>query len=142
MGCIPTHLAFKESSSGIHNFLVSGSQFFHSLCMDLRILLLCNLKGDNYGGFFFLSQAYERLILDVFVGSQMHFVRSDELAEAWRIFTPLLHRIEAEKTLPLKVSGHAVGRIWGQELRIRSIFYRIRIQTNRILNPDPFPTLK
>ncbi len=44
-----------------------------------------------------LPEAYERLILDVFVGSQMHFVRTDELAEAWRIFTPLLHRIEAEK---------------------------------------------
>ena len=35
-----------------------------------------------------LPEAYERLILDAFVGSQMHFVRSDELAEAWRIFTP------------------------------------------------------
>lgn len=47
-----------------------------------------------------LPDAYERLILDVFVGSQMHFVRSDELAEAWRIFTPLLHRIETEKVPP------------------------------------------
>ncbi len=44
-----------------------------------------------------LPDAYERLILDVFVGSQMHFVRTDELAEAWRIFTPLLHKIEKEK---------------------------------------------
>ena len=47
-----------------------------------------------------MPDAYERLILDVFVGSQMHFVRSDELAEAWRIFTPLLHRIETEKVPP------------------------------------------
>uniref|UniRef100_G3VHF4 Glucose-6-phosphate 1-dehydrogenase n=1 Tax=Sarcophilus harrisii TaxID=9305 RepID=G3VHF4_SARHA len=43
-----------------------------------------------------LPDAYERLILDVFCGSQMHFVRSDELREAWRIFTPLLHHIERE----------------------------------------------
>lgn len=50
-----------------------------------------------------LPEAYERLILDVFVGSQMHFVRSDELAEAWRIFTPLLHQIEQEKPKPIKV---------------------------------------
>ena len=50
-----------------------------------------------------LPEAYERLILDVFVGSQMHFVRSDELAEAWRIFTPLLHQIEREKPQPIKV---------------------------------------
>ena len=47
-----------------------------------------------------LPDAYERLILDVFVGSQMHFVRTDELAEAWRIFTPLLHAIEAEEKRP------------------------------------------
>ncbi|XP_072847590.2 glucose-6-phosphate 1-dehydrogenase isoform X1 [Pogona vitticeps] len=48
-----------------------------------------------------LPDAYERLILDVFCGSQMHFVRSDELREAWRIFTPLLHKIEGEKTKPI-----------------------------------------
>ncbi|GFS47650.1 glucose-6-phosphate 1-dehydrogenase [Nephila pilipes] len=48
-----------------------------------------------------MPDAYERLILDVFCGSQMHFVRSDELSEAWRIFTPLLHRIEKEKTSPV-----------------------------------------
>lgn len=43
-----------------------------------------------------MPDAYERLILDVFVGSQMHFVRTDELKEAWRIFTPLLHAVEGE----------------------------------------------
>lgn len=49
-----------------------------------------------------LPDAYERLILDVFCGSQMHFVRDDELREAWRIFTPLLHHIEGTAgTLPL-----------------------------------------
>ncbi|KAF3860717.1 hypothetical protein F7725_000972 [Dissostichus mawsoni] len=48
-----------------------------------------------------LPDAYERLILDVFCGSQMHFVRSDELREAWRIFTPLLHRIDKEKPKPI-----------------------------------------
>ncbi|KAH1022974.1 glucose-6-phosphate 1-dehydrogenase isoform X2 [Dendroctonus ponderosae] len=47
-----------------------------------------------------LPDAYERLILDVFCGSQMHFVRSDELSEAWRIFTPLLHQIENERIAP------------------------------------------
>ncbi|KAF7209773.1 glucose-6-phosphate 1-dehydrogenase [Nothobranchius furzeri] len=48
-----------------------------------------------------LPDAYERLLLDVFCGNQMHFVRSDELREAWRIFTPLLHQIEAEKINPV-----------------------------------------
>lgn len=47
-----------------------------------------------------MPDAYERLILDVFCGSQIHFVRSDELAQAWRIFTPLLHQIEKEKIKP------------------------------------------
>ncbi|EEC13253.1 glucose 6-phosphate dehydrogenase, putative, partial [Ixodes scapularis] len=42
-----------------------------------------------------------RLILDVFYGSQVHFVRSDELAEAWRIFTPLLHQIDRERPQPV-----------------------------------------
>ncbi|XP_072102259.1 glucose-6-phosphate 1-dehydrogenase isoform X1 [Mobula birostris] len=48
-----------------------------------------------------LPDAYERLILDVFCGSQMHFVRSDELQEAWRIFTPLLHKLESSKICPV-----------------------------------------
>ena len=48
-----------------------------------------------------MPEAYERLLLDVFLGSQVHFVRSDELAEAWRVFTPVLHRIEAEKPVPI-----------------------------------------
>jgi len=45
--------------------------------------------------------AYERLILDVFTGSQLNFVRSDELREAWRIFTPVLHEIEKAKVTPI-----------------------------------------
>ncbi|KAA0148987.1 hypothetical protein FNF29_06279 [Cafeteria roenbergensis] len=39
-------------------------------------------------------EAYARLILDVMRGDQSQFVRSDELAAAWAIFTPLLHRLE------------------------------------------------
>jgi len=30
----------------------------------------------------------------------MHFVRADELSEAWRIFTPLLHEIESTQPEP------------------------------------------
>lgn len=47
-----------------------------------------------------VPDAYERLILDVFTGTQMHFVRSDELKEAWRIFTPILKKIEEEHIKP------------------------------------------
>uniref|UniRef100_A0AAY4B6K6 glucose-6-phosphate dehydrogenase (NADP(+)) n=1 Tax=Denticeps clupeoides TaxID=299321 RepID=A0AAY4B6K6_9TELE len=56
-----------------------------------------------------LPDAYERLILDVFCGSQMHFVRSDELREAWRIFTPLLHQVEKEKKPPVKYTYGSRG---------------------------------
>ncbi|KAJ8679071.1 hypothetical protein QAD02_014858 [Eretmocerus hayati] len=56
--------------------------------------------GSRYKGLK-LPDAYERLILDVFCGSQMHFVRSDELSEAWRIFTPLLHDIEKQQIRPI-----------------------------------------
>nr|AAA51463.1 glucose-6-phosphate dehydrogenase [Drosophila melanogaster] len=48
----------------------------------------------------YLPDAYERLILDVFCGSQMHFVRS-AAAQAWRIFTPILHQIEKEHIRPI-----------------------------------------
>lgn len=41
-----------------------------------------------------IPDAYERLILDVIRGDQQHFVRRDELAAAWKIFTPLLEKID------------------------------------------------
>ena len=47
-----------------------------------------------------LPDAYERLILDVFDGNQLNFVRADELREAWRVFTPVLHQIEAKGVKP------------------------------------------
>lgn len=42
-----------------------------------------------------MPDAYPRLLLDVLSGSQSAFVRSDELNESWRIFTPLLHEMES-----------------------------------------------
>lgn len=49
----------------------------------------------------YLPDAYERLLQDVFAGSQIHFVRSDELREAWRIFSPVLQQIEKEQRKPI-----------------------------------------
>ena len=48
-----------------------------------------------------MPEAYARLILDVIRGDHAQFVRSDELAAAWAIFSPLLHRIETERVPPL-----------------------------------------
>ncbi|XP_066566279.1 glucose-6-phosphate 1-dehydrogenase isoform X1 [Amia ocellicauda] len=80
-----------------------------------------------------LPDAYERLILDVFCGSQMHFVRSDELREAWRIFTPLLHQIEAEKTQPLPYTYGSRGPVEADEL-LKKVGFRYE-GTYKWVNP-------
>lgn len=43
---------------------------------------------------FQIPQAYEALLLDCLNGDHSNFVRDDELEQAWRIFTPLLHRCD------------------------------------------------
>ncbi len=48
-----------------------------------------------------IPDAYEALILDALRGDKSNFVRADELEEAWKIFTPLLHRIELERVVPV-----------------------------------------
>lgn len=69
-----------------------------------------------------MPDAYERLILDVFCGSQMHFVRSDELHEAWRIFTPLLHEIEEKKIPPMPYKYGSRGPKEADDLLKRNNF--------------------
>lgn len=48
---------------------------------------------------------YVRLMLEVLRGKQATFVRSDELLESWRIFTPLLDKIDQA----CKNGGKVVG---------------------------------
>lgn len=48
-----------------------------------------------------IPEAYESLILDALNGDKSNFVRDDELEAAWKIFTPLLHEIEAKKIKPI-----------------------------------------
>ncbi|KAI7880373.1 glucose-6-phosphate dehydrogenase [Lichtheimia hyalospora FSU 10163] len=48
-----------------------------------------------------IPDAYESLILDVLRNDHANFVRDDELEAAWRIFTPLLHRIDQDSNIPL-----------------------------------------
>ena len=40
-------------------------------------------------------------MLEVLRGHQYTFVRSDELLEAWKIFTPVLNQIDAGKIPPI-----------------------------------------
>jgi len=41
-----------------------------------------------------IPEAYESLLLDVLRGEKSLFIRRDELAAAWDVFTPVLHEIE------------------------------------------------
>jgi glucose-6-phosphate 1-dehydrogenase len=47
-----------------------------------------------------IPEAYESLILDVVRGDKSLFIRRDELAAAWDIFTPVLHELEQEQVRP------------------------------------------
>ena len=48
-----------------------------------------------------IPDAYESLLLDILQGEQQNFVRADELSEAWRIVTPVLHEIESTHVKPI-----------------------------------------
>ena len=51
--------------------------------------------NDNYDKITKEADAYEKLISDAVFGQSMaSFVREDEVREAWRIVTPLLHQTE------------------------------------------------
>ena len=47
-----------------------------------------------------IPDAYECLLLDVIEGDKSLFIRADELAAAWDIFTPVLHELEASALKP------------------------------------------
>jgi len=91
------------------------------ITFDLEETELDLTYGHRYKGVV-LPDAYERLILDVFCGSQMHFVRSDELSEAWRIFTPLLHNIESNKVNLIPYKYGSRGPIAADEKCLNSNF--------------------
>lgn len=56
-----------------------------------------------------LPDAYTRLILQVLRGDSSAFVRDDELREAWKIFTPVLHEIDQGKLEPIKYKAFSRG---------------------------------
>jgi glucose-6-phosphate 1-dehydrogenase len=47
-----------------------------------------------------IPDAYERLLLDVVEGDRSLFIRADELAAAWDIFTPVLHELDRQSVEP------------------------------------------
>ncbi|QHO22770.1 Glucose-6-phosphate 1-dehydrogenase, cytoplasmic isoform [Arachis hypogaea] len=48
-----------------------------------------------------IQDAYENLILHTIGGDQQQFLRRDELEASWKIFTPILHRIDRGEFKPL-----------------------------------------
>ncbi|CAM9437979.1 unnamed protein product [Ectocarpus sp. 4 AP-2014] len=56
--------------------------------------------GERYPSLY-SPDAYTRLVLEVLRGKQATFVRSDELLESWKIFTPVLSMIDAGEIPPL-----------------------------------------
>ena len=55
--------------------------------------------------------AYERLILDVFIGDTMLFARSDFVEEAWKVVDPIIRDIKLNK---INLLGYKSGT-WGPE---------------------------
>ena len=47
-----------------------------------------------------IPEAYEALILDALRGDKSVFIRNDEVAAAWDIFTPALHELEKRAIKP------------------------------------------
>lgn len=47
-----------------------------------------------------IPEAYECLLLDVIRGDKSLFIRKDELAAAWDVFTPALHELARERRRP------------------------------------------
>merc|ERR1712066_956438 len=56
--------------------------------------------AKSFGGSY-VADAYERMFLNTAKGDGSLFVGSDELVEAWRIFTPLLKEIDAANIEPV-----------------------------------------
>lgn len=54
-----------------------------------------------------IPEAYESLLLDAFKGDYSDSVSEQELEASWKIFTPLLHRIERNKDI--KPRDYAYG---------------------------------
>ncbi|CAF1080264.1 unnamed protein product [Rotaria sp. Silwood1] len=79
--------------------------------------------GERYQGIK-LPDAYERLILDVFMGSKINFVRSDELQEAWRIVDPILAEIDKKKIpiIPYKFGSYGIPEAFDAAVKHGYIF--------------------
>eukprot|EP00301_Raphidiophrys_heterophryoidea_P006118 c12498_g1_i2.p1 GENE.c12498_g1_i2~~c12498_g1_i2.p1 ORF type:complete len:543 (-),score=158.87 c12498_g1_i2:286-1914(-) len=98
------YFKINTKTPGLHNQL-------HETEMDLTY-------HERYQNLY-IPDAYERLILDVIRGDHQHFVRRDELSAAWKIFTPLLHKIEKDRIQPLPYAYGSRGPTESDDLIAR-----------------------
>jgi len=66
-----------------------------------------------------IPDAYENLLLDVICGNKSLFIRNDELAAAWDIFTPVLHEIDKRAAAPEPYAFGSSGPAGCMKLRER-----------------------
>lgn len=66
-----------------------------------------------------IPDAYECLLLDVIQGDRNLFIRSDELAAAWDVFTPALHQLESGHVVPERYPYGSSGPDAGKALMAR-----------------------
>lgn len=58
-----------------------------------------------------IPEAYENLLLDVVHGRKGLFIREDELAAAWDIYTPALHELERREVVPSPYAFGSAGPV-------------------------------
>ena len=70
-----------------------------------------------------LPDAYESLLLDVVKGDKSLFIRADELAAAWDVFTPVLHDLES---CTIRPQGYDFGGLGPQSADALAALYDAR----------------
>jgi glucose-6-phosphate 1-dehydrogenase len=66
-----------------------------------------------------IPDAYECLLLDVLRGDRSLFIRADELAAAWDVFTPVLHALDDQRVVPERYSFGSAGPAGARQLAER-----------------------
>lgn len=79
--------------------------------------------SDRFKGIY-NPDAYTRLILDALRGSAGNFVRSDELLNSWKLFTPLLDALASGGTKPLPYDYGSRGPVAADEMKSKVGFVR------------------
>lgn len=86
------NLLYNDKYVSLKKYLVCFS-FVKFINLNNVTLIFCRYNVE-------IPDSYEHLILDVIDGDNHLFMRSDELAAAWNILTPILYQIDENKIVP------------------------------------------